>query len=136
MAISAGPFDNRYRLHIGPDGNSSNDRNRPIADISADLHHDSMKGKLSFAERVGRSYRRDPFFSMWGRGALLVFMALLLLLAQLGGRSEFVLWLGLVLTLAFLVWIGLVLKWSRMNFLRRLGQRRRRTSERDAADHG
>ena len=63
---------------------------RPTAVIRSDLHCGLMKGKLSFAERVDRSYRQDPFFPMWGRGALLVFMALLLLLAQFGGRSEFV----------------------------------------------
>ena len=85
-----------------------------------------MKGKQSFPERVGRAYRRDPFFSMWGRGALIVFAAALSLLVYVGGRSNAVLWLGLVLTITFLVWIGLVVRWSRTKFLRRVGQRRRR----------
>src|ERR1044072_8765128 len=55
-----------------------------IADIADDLHCCSVAPKLSFAERVGRSYRRDHVFSMWGGGALLVFMGLLFLLAQFG----------------------------------------------------
>ena len=94
-----------------------------------------MKGKPSFAERVGRSYRRDPFLSMWGSGALLLLVALLLLLAQFAGRSDLVLWFGAALGVAYLVWIALVLKWSRTRFLHRVGQRRRRADESALADH-
>jgi hypothetical protein len=102
---------------------------RPIADIADDLHCCSVAPKLSFAERVGRSYRRDHLFSMWGGGALLVFMGLLFLLAQFGGGSELVLWLDGALTILFLVWIALVWKWSRKRFLQRVGHRRRHTNK-------
>src|SRR6185369_12278174 len=95
-------------------------RFRPIAVISAELHYDSMKGKLSFAERVGRSYRRDPFFSMWGRGALALLMALCVLLVNVVSASVG-LWSSLILTAAFLVWLLLVFRWSRLSFLRRAG---------------
>jgi threonine/homoserine/homoserine lactone efflux protein len=95
-----------------------------------------MKGKLSFPERVGRSFRGDPFFSMWGIGALLILMTLLLLLGQFGGQSAVVFWLGAALGVAFLVWVSLVLKWSRTKFLRRSEQRRRRANQKASADQG
>lgn len=87
-----------------------------------------MPDRPTFAERVGRSYRRDPFFSMWGRGALLVLMAALLVAACVGGRGELAVWLGLALVFAFLVWMGLVFRWSRAKALRRAAWRRRRES--------
>ena len=71
---------------------------------------------------------------MWGIGALLVLMALLQLMAQFGGQSAVVLWLGAALGAAFLIWISLVLKWSRTKFLRRSEQRRRRANEKASAD--
>jgi len=95
-----------------------------------------MKGKLSFPERVGRSFRSDPFFSIWGIGALLLLMILLLLLAQFGGQSAVVFWLSAAFGVAFSVWILLILKWSRTKSLRRSQQRRRRANEKASADHG
>jgi hypothetical protein len=95
-----------------------------------------MKGKPSFAERVGHSSRRNLFLSAWGKGALVVLAAMLLLLGQLGGRSEAVLWLGAALGVGFLVWTALLMKWSQTKFLRRAGQRRRRASEAASTDQG
>lgn len=108
----------------------------PIADIWGNAHRGSMKGKMSFPERVGRSFRRDPFLSIWGMGALGVFLGLLLLLTKFGGQSAVILWLAAPLGVAFLVWISLVLRWSRIKFLRREGQRRGRANEKTSADHG
>ena len=89
-----------------------------------------MKGKVTFAERVGRSVRGNPFVNMRLDGALLLVMVLLCLLVAVGGRSAFVFWGGLALFLAFFVWLGLVAKWGRLKFLRRAGQRRRRAENR------
>ena len=105
-------------------------RFRPIADIKLNLQCERMTGKRSFAERVGRSFRSK----MWGKGALVVLAALLLLLAEFGGQSEAVLWLGAALGIGFLVWIALVLKWSQTKFLRRAGWRRRRADEAASTD--
>lgn len=95
-----------------------------------------MKGKTSFEERVGRSFRRNPFLSIWGQGALVLLAGLLLLLGELGGRSEAVLWLGAALGVGFLFWIALLVKWSQTKFLRRAGQRRRRANETESTDQG
>ena len=105
-----------------------------IADIAHDLHCCSVKPQLSFAERVGRSSRRGPLFSMWGGGALLVFMGLLFLLSQAGDGGQLVLWLDGAITILFVVWFALVWKWSRKRFLQRVGHRRRHSTQKALTD--
>ena len=93
-----------------------------------------MEGKITLSERVGRSIRGNPFMSLWGEGSLLVLMLLAALLVAVGGRGEIVLWVGLGLFVAYFIWLALLTKWSRLKFLRRVGQRRRRAGKGRSTD--
>lgn len=84
----------------------------------------AVKAGLTFRERVGRSFARDPYLSMWWRGPVLFFIAIVAVSCLAGGSLPTVLALGSALVVAILIWFTLVLSWSRPDFLKRAAKRR------------
>ena len=91
-----------------------------------------MIGKQSFSERIGRGYRRDPFFytPVWLALPTLALGLCLLVWANLG--EALTLTLAALLLIAFFAWISLAVRWGQRKYLNRKGEQRRRATSRDA----
>lgn len=72
------------------------------------------------AGRAGRSFARDPFFSPWVQGPLLLLCGVLALLADHGAAP----WIAVGSVVAFSAWIVAVWRWSRRWHNRNGSQRR------------
>lgn len=93
-----------------------------------------MIGEQSFTERVGRSFRANPFTNLWVEGPLFISAGIFWLLLHSGGPNWLVLGLGALTLLLGMAWVFLVCWWSRTRYLRRKGDQRRREARRASID--